>query len=72
MDLDNIDKIRPALKGCDTLYFTFWMRYNSYLGTQRGDAVKKATNLIDAVYNTKIHLILKFFKIIFKMINLIY
>ncbi len=51
MDLDNEDKIRKALKGCDTLYITFWMRYNNYLGTVRGQAVKKASNLIDAVIN---------------------
>ena len=51
MDLDNSDKIRKALKGCDNLYITFWMRYNNYKGTDRGQAVKKASNLIDAVIN---------------------
>ena len=49
MDLDNISKLREALKEADTLFFTYWVRFYDSHGISRDTVLKRASNLIEAV-----------------------
>lgn len=49
MEMDSIPKLRESLKDADTLYCTYWVRYNSYQGVDRNMVIKRCENLIEAV-----------------------
>jgi len=47
LNLDDKKSISRALQGADTLYFTYWVRFNNYLGVDRNLVLKRSENLID-------------------------
>ncbi|KRX08136.1 hypothetical protein PPERSA_01681 [Pseudocohnilembus persalinus] len=58
LNYDDVNSLSKSLEGADTLYCTYWVRFNDYKGTTREQGIQRAKNIIQAAKNVGIQKII--------------